>query len=86
MRLVRASQASDEAVVKEYIRALAQTNQLSRLSLAQLASAGGAQAAGMRDGALGIDAGSSPMGGASSRGTIEQPLHVQVSATPVCTH
>ena len=104
--------ASDQATYREYVRALALTNQLDRLSLTQLggAAAGGGVPGGygagasygsagasygtagayaqgqMYPGALGGSGGSSQagggLGGASvGRGTIEQPLHVQYSAS-----
>jgi len=75
--------ASDENVYREYIRALALVNQLSRLPLAQMAP--GAAGMGSVPGGMtfgtggGVDAagGFGGGGGGSYRGTAEQPVHVQ---------
>jgi ATP-dependent metalloprotease len=78
-RFESGSYASDEAVCREYVRALALTNQLARLPMSQLApgfgaagatpSAGGAMTAS--GGGLGGGGGGGP------RGTLDQPIHVQ---------
>mmetsp|Transcript_7388 Transcript_7388/g.22831 ORF Transcript_7388/g.22831 Transcript_7388/m.22831 type:complete len:727 (+) Transcript_7388:104-2284(+) len=83
--------AADEAVAKEYLRALALSNQLNRLSLSQLVSqldASGAlhgvdprMVAGYHAGAMGA-AGASAGGVAGGRGTPETPLHIQWHESP----
>ena len=68
--------ASDDAVMREYIKALAQSGQLSRLSLSQLSGQSGDLAMAQRiAGAPHAMDGLQPQGGV--RGTTEEPLHVQ---------
>ena len=73
--------ASDESVAKEYIRALTLTNQLSRLSLAQLTTqlgAGASEMPGLADAHRAATAAQFEV----SRGTSEMPLHVQWTEAP----
>ena len=73
--------ASDDAVMREYIKALAQSGQLSRLSLSQLSGQGGELAMAQRiAGAPHAMDGLQPQGGV--RGTTEEPLHVQWHESP----
>ena len=69
--------ASDEAVYREYIRALALTNQLARVPLSQLGGSGTVSfgAAAYAEPGAGSGFGSAAAG--SSRGSVDMPLHVQ---------
>ena len=80
--------AADEAVAKEYIRALALSNQLARLSLPQLIASLDASGALARDesaryaaGGVG-GGGGGGLGAGASRGTPETPLHIQWHESP----
>ena len=73
--------ATDDAVMREYIKALAQSGQLSRLSLSQLSGQSGELAMAQRiAGAPHAVDGLQPQGGV--RGTTEEPLHVQWHESP----
>ena len=73
--------ASDDAVMREYIKALAQSGQLSRLSLSQLSGQSGELAMAQRiAGAPHAVDGLQSQGGV--RGTTEEPLHVQWHESP----
>jgi len=80
--------ASDDAVVKEYIRALSLTNQLSRLSLSTLTQSisqtAGVHGAPPGDFTLNAEQAAAAMAGgvSSARGTQEMPLHVQWHESP----
>jgi len=69
--------ASDESVVKEYIKALSMTNQLGRLSLSAIANAGNPGS-----GASDFSELSEAQRVAGMRGSVEQPLHVQWTESP----
>jgi len=69
---------SDDAVMREYIKALAQSGQLSRLSLSQLAGQQGEASMAQQ---IGGSAYGDPFQ-QSGRGTIDVPLHVQWHESP----
>lgn len=80
------SYAADEAVVKEYLKALALSGQLARLSLSQLFSqldaSGKLHGVDPRMVAASFGAGAAAGDAAGGRGTPETPLHVQWHESP----
>jgi len=91
-RFESGSYAADEAVAKEYLKGLALSNQLPRLSLAQLVAS--LDASGALHGVdprmiagsgIGGAAGGGGGGGIGGRGTAETPLHIQWHESPRAT-
>ena len=71
---------TDDAVMREYIKALAQSGQLSRLSLSQLAEQN--SELGMAQRIAGAPHGMDGFQQGSTRGTTDEPLHVQWHESP----
>ena len=72
---------SDDAVMREYIKALAQSGQLSRLSLNQLAGGQNSELA-MAQRIAGAPHGMDGFQQRGTRGTTDEPLHVQWHESP----